>query len=213
MSTETLMTSDADNTNASVAASQPTAEPSVTEAPASGQSQQSAAPAPAAEGQPGESQQTDAAKPEGAPESYEFANAEAVDAQVLGQFSELAKELGMTQDAAQKVLDKMGPAIQARQAEQLQAVRQQWEADARADKEFGGEHLDKNLSAAKKAMDAFATPELRSLLSESGLGNHPEVIRFMVRTGKALGEDTFVSGGRTTNQPADPAKRLFPNQA
>jgi hypothetical protein len=56
--------------------------------------------------------------------------------------------------------------------------------------------LAENLSVAKKALDAFGSPELRVLLEQSGLGNNPEVIRFMFRAGKAISEDSFV--GRST---------------
>lgn len=198
MSNETLMTSDAEQTNASGPASEPTAQPEATAAPDAGQQQQSTE-APAAEGQP-----------EGAPESYEFTNTDAMDPEVLGQYAEVAKELGLSQDAAQTILDKVLPTIQSRQQEQMQAISQQWADQARTDKEFGGEKLDENLALAKRALDAYATPELRNLLNDSGLGNHPEVIRFMVRAGQSISEDSFVTGGRNTNEPAS-AKRLYPN--
>ena len=54
----------------------------------------------------------------GAPDEYEF-NAQVADApdeldpEVLTAFGEVAKELDLPQDAAQKVLDKMAPVIQA----------------------------------------------------------------------------------------------------
>jgi hypothetical protein len=57
---------------------------------------------------------------------------------------------------------------------------------------------------AKKALDAFGTAELRSLLNESGLGNHPEVIRFMFRAGKAISEDSMVTGNKGEARPAGP---------
>jgi hypothetical protein len=59
-------------------------------------------------------------------------------------------------------------------------------------------------------MDAFATPELRTLLNESGLGNHPEIIRAFYRAGKAISEDGFVAGGHKATDKGD-AKRLYPN--
>ncbi len=172
---------------------------------------------PAAEGdQPADGQQQQQAKPEGAPEKYEFTPPEGVqfDASVIAQFSEVARELNLPQDAAQKVLDKMAPTIQARQAEQLAALREDWATSARADKEFGGDKLTESLGAAKKALDQFGSPEFKTLLNDSGLGNHPEVIRFMVRAGKAISEDRFVSGAQgASGRSDDPAKRLFPDHA
>lgn len=210
MSNETLMTDTTATTNEGEAASEQTEQVAATGADNDGQAQQPQEPT-AAEGQ---EKTEEAEKPAGAPEKYEFAAPEGheFDPSVIEQFSEVARELNLPQDAAQKVLDKMAPAIASRQAEQVQAVREQWANDARADKEFGGDKLTENLSYAKKAMDQFATPELRTLLNDSGLGNHPEVIRTFVRVGKTISEDGFVKGGQTpsSGQGHDP-KRLYPN--
>ncbi|AQW29122.1 hypothetical protein B0B51_03235 [blood disease bacterium A2-HR MARDI] len=172
------------------------------------------------EGKPAEGANTESeqAKPQGAPEKYEFKAAEGqpeFDPQVIDQFSEVAKELNLPQDAAQKVLDKMAPALAARQAEVLETARNQWADEAKADKEFGGDKLNENLAIAKKALDQFGTPELRTLLNESGLGNHPEVLRVFYRAGKAISEDAIVSGGAGTKGsqgPRDLAAALYPNQ-
>lgn len=136
--------------------------------------------------------------PQGAPEKYEFKAPEGqeFDAGTIEAFSEIAKELNLTQEAAQKLLDRMGPTIETQQKGQLQAIHNEWKQASQTDKEFGGEKLAENLSVAKKALDAFGSPELRALLEQSGLGNNPEVIRFMFRAGKAISEDSFV--GRST---------------
>jgi len=122
-----------------------------------------------------------------APEGKEF------DAEIIGNFSEVAKELNLTQDAAQKLVETMGPKIAERQLAQVEAIRNEWAQQSQVDKEFGGDKLNENMAVAKKALDSFGTPELRTLLQQSGLGNNPEVIRFMYRAGKAISEDTFVS--------------------
>lgn len=136
------------------------------------------------------------AKPEGAPEKYEFKAPEGkeYDTQLIGSFSEAAKDANLTQDAAQKLLDKVAPALQARTEEQVKAVHQQWTEASTADKEFGGEKLKENLGIARKALEQFGSKELRTFLEESGLGSHPEVIRMLYRAGKAISEDGFVSG-------------------
>lgn len=204
MTETTLMTQEAATTPEGEASSTPTETQAATAAEGEGQ-QQSTEGQPAAEGQ-----KTEEAKPDGAPEKYEFDGADELDSEVLGQFSEVAKELNLTQDAAQKVLDKMGPAIAARQTEQLQVARTEWADSAKSDQEFGGEKLQENLAVAKKALDAYGSDELRTLLNDSGLGNHPEVIRLLYRAGKATSEDGFVKGGKGVSQPSDP-RRLYPN--
>ena len=212
MTTETLMTEAATTTEGQAASTEATQQ-TATGAEAGGQQQQ------ASEGQGTQGQQAEGTKtegeqqekkPEGAPESYEFKAPEGTqfDDAVIGAFSEVAKELNLPQDQAQKVLDKMAPVIAARQAEQFQAARAEWGEAAKTDKEFGGEKLAENLGVAKKALDTFATPELRALLDASGLGNHPEVIRVFYRAGKAISEDRFVAGQAGKTNQGD-ARRLY----
>lgn len=215
MTTETLMTA-ATTTTEGTTASEPATQQSATGADEGGQQQQQqATEGQGAQGQQAEGTKTEGEqekKPEGAPESYEFKAPKNVsfDEGVIGAFSEVAKELNLPQDAAQKVLDKMAPVIQARQMEQFEAARNQWAADTKADKEFGGEKLDENLATAKKALDTFGTPEFRALLNESGFGNHPEVIRVFYRAGKAISEDRFVAGAGGNNTPQSVAQRMYP---
>jgi len=163
-----------------------------------------------------------AEKPKGAPEKYEFKAPEGrdLDPELATTFSEVARELNLTQDAAQKLLDTMSPKMVERQLAQIEAVRAEWTQQSKADKEFGGDKIAENLSVAKKALDSFGTPELRSLLNESGLGNHPEIIRFMFRAGKAISEDRYVgsSAGTTQGRPAPKdfnaaAAALYSNQS
>lgn len=149
-----------------------------------------------------------------APEKYEFTAPEGrqFDAEVLSTFSEIAKELDLSQEGAQKVLDKMAPKMMERQAAQLEAIRTQWADASKSDAEFGGDKIGENLSVAKKALDSFGTNELRTLLNESGLGNHPEIIRFMYRAGKAISEDRYV-GSSSGNQSARPTPKDFNSAA
>ena len=163
-------------------------------------------------------------KTQGAPEKYEFndkvADApEVLDPDVLTAFGEVAKELDLPQEAAQKVLDKVAPVIQARQAEQVEKARIDWAEESKSDEEFGGETFNANLETAKTALNAFGTDPFKQLLSESGLGNHPEVIRFMYRAGKAISEDSYVGNSEgaagKSNIPKDfngIANALYSNQ-
>ena len=151
-----------------------------------------------------ESETSESEAPEGAPDKYEF-NAKVADApqeldpEVLTAFGEVAKELDLPQEAAQKVLDKVAPVIQARQAEQVERARVEWAEESKSDDEFGGETFNANLEVAKTALNAFGTDPFKQLLSESGLGNHPEVIRFMYRAGKAISEDSYVGNSQGAN--------------
>jgi hypothetical protein len=98
--------------------------------------------------------------PQGAPEKYDFQVPEGltIDPSGLKAFSEVAKELDLSQEAAQKVISKMAPAMAERQAEMVNQVKTQWAEASQSDKEFGGEKFNENLSTAKKAMDKFGSP-------------------------------------------------------
>lgn len=149
----------------------------------------------------------------GAPEQYEFSTPEgAVDDVVIAAYSDVAKELNLPQGEAQKVIDKVLPVMQERQAQVLAQAREDWLQAARSDREFGGGRLNENLSIAKKAMDTFGSPELKTLLNESGLGNHPEIIRAFYRAGKTLYQDSIVTGGAgVLNDSVSMEKKLYPN--
>ena len=170
-----------------------------------------------------ESETSDQVAVEGAPETYEF-NRQVADApqeldpEVVTAFGEVAKDLNLPQEAAQKVLDKVAPVIQARQAKAIEEVKVNWANDSQADQEFGGENFDSNLTVAKSALDTFGNDALKSLLAETGFGNHPEIIRFMYRAGQAISEDSYVGnseGAKGNSIPKDfngIANALYSNQ-
>ena len=115
----------------------------------------------------------------------------------LGKFTAIAKELKLPADAAKKLVDLAAQ----REVARAEAVAQQvedWASAVKADKELG---TPENLATAKKTIDTFGTPELRDMLNATGLGNHPEVVRLALKIGKAISEDTVVSGRGGGNTP------------
>ena len=77
-------------------------------------------------------------------------------------FKGLAKDAGLNQEQAQKLLTFEAERIRAmndQYAEQQAQQVQDWAASAKADKEIGGDAFDENVATAVKAMDTFATPE------------------------------------------------------
>ncbi|HIB8964965.1 TPA: peptidase [Citrobacter freundii] len=147
-------------------------------------------------------------KPEGAPEKYEFKPAEGqeLDTAALEQFEPIARELNLTNEQAQKMVDLYGtkimPMVQQQQVEAWQKTTEQWAADVKADKEIGGDKLTSNLSAAQRALAQFGTPELKEYLEGTGLGNHPELVKAFVKVGKAMSEDGVVTGKESGQRSA-----------
>jgi hypothetical protein len=160
-------------------------------------------------------QPAEASEPEGAPESYEFQATEGsdldVDSGAVQAFSEVAKELNLTQDQAQSVLDKVAPALKQQNEEYINTLRSEWVESVKADPEIGGDQLQANLGKAVRVLDAFGTPELKSLLGETGLGDNPEIIRFLVRAHQDIGEDRFLTGSQSDKEQPFSARDFYNN--
>lgn len=149
-----------------------------------------------------------------APEQYaDFTLPEGVtpDPVIREQFKQLAKELDLTQEQAQKLIDLDAQRVTA-QAEAAKTQSTTWFGQIQADKELGGEKLQENAAVAAGALDKFGTTELKTLLQETGLILHPEIVRMFYRAGKAISEDSFVGGspGSSAAQPST-AQRMYPN--
>lgn len=142
-----------------------------------------------------------------APEKYEFTAGEGqeLDKKAVAAFEPIARELGLSNEQAQKIVDVYGYTIMPQIAKQQEAAWQkqvtEWAETVKADKELGSVE---SIGNAQKAMDQFGTPELKQYLNDSGLGNHPELFRIFSRIGKAMSEDGFVSGSsENTRSTAD----------
>ncbi|MDR0250194.1 MAG: protease [Burkholderiales bacterium] len=148
---------------------------------------------------------------QGAPEAYAFKAPEGVvlGDEIMTAYGEVAKELKLSQENAQKVLDKVAPLIAKEQAQAIETTVDGWRESSKADKEFGGDKLGENLAIAKKGLDAYATPELRAMLNQSGLGDHPEVIRLFWKLGQTVKEDTFIGGTSVPAKETTMEERMF----
>ena len=176
-----------------------------------------AAPAPDAPKPPEQTQQeadakakTEAdAKLTGAPEAYEdfkLPDGMEMDADVLGEFKTLAKELNIPQAKAQQLIDFQSQ-LATKQAEAYQAAvtkqAQDWAASIKSDPEVGGENYDKSVASAIKVIQSFGDPALTELLNPSGLGNHPALFKFCHRISAAISEDKFVMPGSQADSPKE----------
>lgn len=135
--------------------------------------------------------------------------------EVADSFKAWAKEHNLPQDKAQQVAALGAQLVQDVQSKQVAAIQEQidgWKIASTTDKEFGGDRLNENLAVANKALTTFGSPDLVKMLKETGLGNHPEVIRMLVNVGKQVSEDGF-SGGKpgSTPQQSNTAQRMYPN--
>lgn len=149
---------------------------------------------------------------QGPPTTYDLRTPEgmAVDAAQLDLYAAQARELGLGQAQAQKLLE-LSHANREAMWRQHAAQVEDWAEAVRQDRELGGARYEAtrmHAVAGLKAHDPDGT--LYALLEESGYGNHPEVIRFLSRISRARGEDSVITG---TSRPEDLPleERLYPN--
>jgi hypothetical protein len=159
-----------------------------------------------------------------APESYELKAPEGfekLDQALVDEFTPLARELDLTNDQANKLVETMMPKVAQQLAQTQQAAwtaqLETWVTDVKADKEVGGEALQGSLQAAQRAMTKFASPELKALLEYPsadnpkgmGLGNHPELVRVFARIGKAMADDSFVNSSTNASGQGKSAAEIL----
>lgn len=153
----------------------------------------------------------------GAPEKYEtFTVPEGIklDEKAVEGFTALAKEMNLSQADAQKLVDFQTSGIKAAEEANLknfEQMQKDWAAETR--KALGAD-ADKQLAFAAVARDKFLSEGALKVLNDSGLANHPELIKSLISIGKAISEDTFVEGkgdkgGKNEGKTA--AQIIYPN--
>ena len=151
------------------------------------------------------------------PEQYtlKLPDGAVLDASAVEEVAAFAKERKLTNEEAQAILERDNAKIASYHEAQRQKLAQQveqWVVEAKADKEIGGEAFPKNVEMAKRVLDRFAPQEFKDALNETGLGNHPELIRVFARIAKAMSEDQLVVGGPSAQTQKSPEEVFYPTQ-
>lgn len=129
----------------------------------------------------------------------------------LDKIAEYAKERGLSQEAAQKIVDLQAETLKAQRqtlAEEFKKTADGWRNTAQADKEIGGENFNRNVELAKRVVDRFGSEQFKKALNETGFGNHPELLRTFIRIGQRMGDDTLVVPSATSTR-SRPIEDLF----
>jgi hypothetical protein len=150
------------------------------------------------------------------PETYalpEGVEADQLDPEVFGGFQEMAREIGLTQEQMNALVN-FDIARQASFSEEMHAHNKRIFADglAQMKQDLGAQEAQRTFSLAKATMRAFADEGLRTFLDSTGLGDSPDMIRLFAKIGAAISEDSFSfdpkgSGGKDTT----PASKLYPS--
>ncbi|MBQ6909447.1 MAG: hypothetical protein IJP88_10670 [Synergistaceae bacterium] len=167
----------------------------------------------------------------GAPEAYEpFTLPDGMDMnapdvqEAMGEAESLFREIGLTQEQAQKLIDLhtkhwIGGAVEDEENfnSQLQAQIDNWGEQTKRDPEFGGSRLNQAKVYVNRAISKLGGKSLlNALTKETGVINHPAVWRAFARMGRDyFTEDKFVRNSRTgragDNSPIGMARRVYPD--
>jgi len=150
-----------------------------------------------------------------APEKYEdFTLPDGFEAQEgeIDTFMEHAKELDLTQEQAQKLLDKQ----LALKDEQMKLYEQdkiqqkeKWINELKQDEEFGGRNMSETIERANRTLRKFADNDVIEILKETGYANNPSIVKMFARIDKQLGEDSLVGGESAKAQELSPLDKLY----
>jgi len=128
--------------------------------------------------------------------------------------SSYAKEKGLTNDQAQSILEERSTAVASYltdQTQQFDAQVQKWKEAVQADPELGGANFTQSAHLSKQVAEKFGGAEFIKELDDTGFGNHPGLVRLLVRVGKAMDNDTLIRpGSANSNQARSPADILYP---
>ncbi len=156
------------------------------------------------------------AEPEATPEPIEYdltvGEGSMINDAHLGEFKEVAQELGLNNEQAQKLVsmqDSFVAGLQAQATEQWGKQVEAWANEVKADPELGGDNWATTDQHLKAALDAFGSDALKEALNSTGYGNHPDLVRFVAAVGKSLAEDKQVGGNDNAGGPKDLVAELY----
>lgn len=123
------------------------------------------------------------------PDGYSF------DGETPDHFKKTAHDIGLNQDQANQLRSYLVDiAQQDNQSARDNFDRQQVEYQQQLQQEFGGDY-NKNVELARRAFLRYGDADTVQFLEQSGLGNHPGLIKTFSKIGQALSEDGSVMLG------------------
>ncbi|HEX4046668.1 MAG TPA: hypothetical protein VH309_02480 [Elusimicrobiota bacterium] len=127
----------------------------------------------------------------------------APDSEATNQFAALAKELDLSQPKAQKLVDFQAKLVARAQDADLQTHAKNIETWTEESKKMFGADWEKEFAVTSEAMERFGNAELKQLLTVTGLGSHPLMVKFVNSVGKSISEDGLREGSQRPAQKND----------
>lgn len=164
------------------------------------------------ESQAGETQAEELKKTEVEPYELTLDKDSPLSSDRFEKIAEYARLQGFTKEQAEELVKSQEDTVRSvldTQQKELIAKSEKWVEDIRADKEIGQDNFNKSMEFAARAINKFATQELKETLNATRLGDYPELVRMMARVGAAMADDTFVSSSETAGDKKRLADILY----
>ena len=156
------------------------------------------------------------------PEKYELAmEGVEIDAAMLEEATPILQSLKLNNDQANELMPVAAKLVTQAQEKTLQALvdagaaqRKEWFDAFAADPEIGGAKREETEHLAAKGLDALGFAKghpFRVALTESGFGNHPDMIRMARFVGEMVGEDGSFVRSNDGVKESDALTDLYPN--
>jgi DNA-binding transcriptional MerR regulator len=114
------------------------------------------------------------------------------DPALLADFKKQAFENGMSNEGVRKMTEWYKN-VEMAKAEALNKARAQHsDMQILQLKQEFGTRFDQEVGNARKALDAYTDKEFRKYMDETGLGNHPALVKAFAKIGRELSEDRLV---------------------
>ena len=138
---------------------------------------------------------------------FKIAEGLVIDEEMLGFAKKQFKELGLSQEQGQKLVDLQNTLVQKQGAQTLKVVEQEtqklinkWEDSVKADDELGGAGMAEKMAIARSAATKLECEDALTVISEANLGSNPAILRLLYRAGVALGEGKYVQGRHSMSE-------------
>lgn len=155
------------------------------------------------------------------PETYEFKVPEGMelDQAMSDRFTPIFKEIGLTQEQAQKLVDGYAPILKERAestkneaAESYKEIVNGWKQETQSKL---GANAVKELAHAAKFINMMSdTPEeaklLKDFFNETGVGNFYLLNKLFIKAGKKISQDQVVNPNKQGQGQSDDLKIMYP---
>lgn len=137
-----------------------------------------------------------------APEKYNaftLSEGRELDTKALELATPIFQKMGLSQEQAQEIVSIQDQVVAAQEKATADAVTAQnaaWDTEVKNDKTI-------DVSVAQEALAKLSDAETTKYLKDSGIGNHPGLLRIFTKVGAMLKEDGNIPGGTAGDTKAD----------